>query len=303
MAQRQTNRYLAGRMRAAGLKPQSHFGQNFLVDLNLIDLIARSAELTRSDVVLEVGTGAGSLTSRLAAAAGAVVSAEIDQHLHRLAEAELQACDNVQLVLGDALKNKHTLRPELIESVRQQMAQLGPEARFLLIANLPYNIATPIISNLLHTDPMPAVMVVTIQKELADRLVALPETKDYGALSVWVQTLGRPQIIRLLPPAVFWPRPKVDSAIVRVDTDPAARDAIPDVKFFHETLRALFFHRRKFLRSVATSAMKPLLDKADVDGVLEQLGFDRQTRVEQLGIGRIAELIEGLRRALPQHRD
>jgi 16S rRNA (adenine1518-N6/adenine1519-N6)-dimethyltransferase len=298
MSERQTNRYLADRLAAAGLKPQSRFGQNFLIDLNLVDLIARSAELRKTDVVLEIGTGVGSLTTRLSDQAGQVVSAEIDQHLFRLASHELASRDNVHLILGDALHNKHTFRPELLEAVRERMKWIGPAARFLLVANLPYNVATPIVSNLLHETPMPNVMVVTIQKELADRMIAQPSTKDYGALSVWVQTLGRVALVRDLPPTVFWPRPKVQSAIVRIDTNAALRADIPDLNFFHQTLRALFFHRRKFLRSVVISAMKQDLSKTDVDAVLTELKLNSQSRVEQLSISEIARLIERLRLAL-----
>lgn len=296
MAERQTNRFLANRLAAAGLKPQSHFGQNFLIDLNLVDLIARSAGLTKQDVVLEVGTGVGSLTTRLADQAAAVVSVEIDQHLFRLASAELADCDNVALLQCDALQNKHTLRPELMLAVRQRLAATNG-SRFLLVANLPYNVATPIISNLLHENPMPDVMVVTIQKEMADRLIAHPGTKDYGALSVWVQTLGRAEIVRELSPTVFWPRPKVHSAIVKIDTSQQQRAEIADLKYFHETLRALFFHRRKYLRSVVISATKSYLSKSVVDQTLEQLSLDRESRVEQLDAAEISRLIEALRQA------
>jgi 16S rRNA (adenine1518-N6/adenine1519-N6)-dimethyltransferase len=206
-------------------------------------------------------------------------------------------------LLGDALKNKHTLRPELMQAVRARLTELGSRAKFLLVANLPYNVATPIISNLLHETPMPDAMVVTIQKELADRLIAVPSTKDYGALSVWVQSVGRAELVRELPPTVFWPRPKVTSAIVRIDTDVAKRDALPDVKFFHETLRALFFHRRKFLRSVVISAMKGRLEKPDVDAVMTQERFDPQIRVEDLDPAEIGRLIEALRRAIAAKGD
>jgi len=298
MNERQTTRYLSDRLAAAGLTPQSHFGQNFLIDLNLVDLIARSAGLRKTDVVLEIGTGVGSLTMRLSDQAGRVVSAEIDHHLFQLASAELRTCGNVKLIQGDALRNKHNFRPELMEAIRERMTELGPDARFLLVANLPYNVATPIISNLLHETPMPAVMVVTIQKELADRMIAGPGTKDYGALSVWVQSLGKVEVVRELPPQVFWPRPKVTSAIIRIDTDQRLRDAIPDLKFFHEMLRAVFFHRRKYLRSVIISATKEKLTKAEVDEALAELQLSGEIRVEQLPIGEIARLIEGLRQAI-----
>ncbi len=260
----------------------SRFGQNFLIDLNLVDLIARSAELRKTDVVLEVGTGVGSLTSRLSDQAGAVLSVEIDANLHRLAGEELEHRLNVRLIHGDALRNKNTLRPDLMDQVREAMSRLGDESRFLLVANLPYNIATPIISNLLHESPSPDAMVVTIQKELADRFIAEPSTKDYGALSVWIQSLCTCQIVRVLPPTVFWPRPQVHSAILRLDAVPEWREKFVDIKHFHQTVRALFFHRRKFLRSVVISAMKGRLSKAEVDAVLSELGHSQSARAEEL---------------------
>ncbi len=267
-----------------------------MIDLNLVDLIARSAELNKeTDVVLEIGTGVGSLTTRLSDQAAAVVSAEIDHNLHRLATDELAGRLNVKLIQGDALKNKGTIKPELIDAVREAMTRIGPQARFLLVANLPYNVATPIISNLLLGDPSPDVVVVTIQKELADRIIAGPSTNDYGALSVWVQTLCDAQVVRELPPSVFWPRPKVTSSIIRLDQVRQRREAIPDLEFFHDVCRALFFHRRKFLRSVVVSAMKERLSKQQVDDVLAGFPHRSETRVEELTVAQIGELIEALR--------
>jgi 16S rRNA (adenine1518-N6/adenine1519-N6)-dimethyltransferase len=294
---RQTASYLSQRLAAAGLRPVSRFGQNFLIDLNLVDLIARSAELRKSDVVLEIGTGVGSLTTRLSDQAGAVLSVEIDNNLYQLASEELATRPNVRLVHGDALRNKNSLRPEIMKQIREAMDRIGDAARFLLVANLPYNIATPIISNLLHESPPPDAMVVTIQKELADRIVAKPGTKDYGALSVWVQSLCRTEIVRVLPPTVFWPRPKVHSAILRLDSVPEWRNQFADLTHFHQTVRALFFHRRKFLRSVVASAMKGRLTKPQVDQVLAKLGHDENSRAEQLSVRQIQELAEALRRA------
>ncbi|TWU42757.1 16S rRNA (adenine(1518)-N(6)/adenine(1519)-N(6))-dimethyltransferase RsmA [Novipirellula artificiosorum] len=294
---RQTATYLSKRLAQAGLRPVTRFGQNFLIDLNLIDLIARSAELKPNDVVFEVGTGVGSLTAKLADAAGAVLSIEIDANLHQLASEELSGRPNVLLLKGDALRNKNALRDDLMGHIRDAIARIGDDARFALVANLPYNIATPLISNLLHETPYPDVIVVTIQKELADRMVAQPGTKDYGALSVWVQSVCRASIVRVLSPKVFWPRPKVDSAIIRLDAEPEKRAAIPDLKYFHDTVRALFFHRRKFLRSVVISAMKGRLDKAEVDQVLASLGHGETSRTEQLTVTELQQLVEALRQA------
>jgi 16S rRNA (adenine1518-N6/adenine1519-N6)-dimethyltransferase len=292
---RQTASYLSKRLAAAGLRPVSRYGQNFLIDLNLVDLIARSAELRKTDVVLEVGTGVGSLTTRLADQAGAVVSVEIDADLHRLASEELAGRPNVRLIHGDALRNKNSLRTDLMDQIRDAINRIGEDSRFLLVANLPYNIATPIIGNLLHETPSPDAMVVTIQKELADRIVAGPGSKDYGALSVWVQSLCKCHIVRVLPPTVFWPRPKVHSAILRMDAVPQWRARLADVDHFHQTVRALFFHRRKLLRSVVISAMKGRLSKAEVDEVLKELGHDETSRAEQLSVQQLQQLAESLR--------
>jgi 16S rRNA (adenine1518-N6/adenine1519-N6)-dimethyltransferase len=292
---RQTATFLSKRLAAAGLRPVSRFGQNFLIDLNLIDLIARSAELTKQDVVLEIGTGVGSLTSRLADAAGAVLSVEIDNNLHQLASEELEDRQNVKLIHGDALRNKNTLRDDLMDQIRDAKSRLGESSRFMLVANLPYNIATPIICNLLHQSPPPDRMVVTIQKELADRIDAQPSTKSFGALSVWVQSQCECEVVRVLPPTVFWPRPQVHSAILRLDLVPEKRAQIADLKYFHQTVRALFFHRRKFLRSVVISAMKGRLPKAKIDEILTNLGYDETARAEQLELSQIQQLAEALR--------
>ena len=282
-------------MAAAGLRPVSHYGQNFLIDLNLIDLIARSAELCENDVVLEIGTGVGSLTSRLSDQAGAVLTVEIDENLHRLASEELGGRPNVRLIHGDALRNKNSLRDDLMIQIREALDRIGDDARFMLVANLPYNIATPIISNLLHESPPPDRMVVTIQKELGDRMTASPGSKDYGALSVWVQSLCEVEVVRVLPPTVFWPRPKVHSAILRLDAVPHWRERFVDLKYFHQTVRSLFFHRRKFLRSVVVSAMKGRMEKESVDRVLAELGHDVTSRAEQLTVEQIQQLAEALR--------
>ncbi|MEZ6090618.1 MAG: rRNA adenine dimethyltransferase family protein [Pirellulaceae bacterium] len=202
------------------------------------------------------------------------------------------------LRLHDALKNKNRFDAGLIENIQQEFNRLPEKRRrFKLVANLPYNVATPIISNLLRYEPIPDLMCVTIQKELADRIVSPPGTKDYSALSIWVQSVAHASIVRVLPPGVFWPPPKVHSAILRIDTDSRLRSRIDDIEFFHEKLRALYFHRRKFLRSVVLSAMKDQLDKAQVDTVLSDLGYDGESRAEQLSVEATIRLINALRTA------
>lgn len=296
---RQTVSYLTRRFREVGLEPDHRLGQNFLVDINLLELLARAAEISSDDVVLEVGTGTGSLTGILAESAAAVVTVELDAHLHQLARETLEGRTNITFMRGDILKNKNRLNPEVMDVIKAKLAE-APGRRFKLAANLPYNVATPIISNLLASEPVPHSMTVTIQKELADRIVAEPNTKDYGSLSVWIQSQAQGEIVRVLSNKVFWPRPKVQSAIIRIVTDLARRTAIPDIDFFHTFVRSLFFHRRKFLRSVMISAFKDQLTKPQVDEVLQPLGHGPDARAEQLDVPAILKLCEAFRAKLAE---
>lgn len=290
----QTLSFILRRFEEAGVRPRTRWGQNFLTDLNLVRLLVRSAELGPDDVVLEVGTGTGSLTAMMAPLVAAVVTVEIDPHLFQLAAEDLEAFPNVRMLRLDALKNKNRLNAELVEAVQRELAQ-SPGRRFKLAANLPFNVATPILSNLLALDRPPESMTVTLQKELADRLVARPGTKDYGALSIWVQSQCRVEIVRLMPPSVFWPRPKVHSAIVHIVLDEARQRRISDRTFFHEFVRAMFFHRRKFLRSELLAVLKGRLDKPAVDRLLAAQGLDGRLRAEQLDVDAMLALAEAVR--------
>src|SRR5262249_32643270 len=161
---------------------------------------------------------------------------------------------------------------------------------FKLVANLPYNIATPVLSNLLLSRHVPHSMTVTIQKELAERITAMPSTKDYSALSVWIQSQCTAEIVRLMPPSVFWPAPKVSSAILRIVVDPVRRSRIADLKFFHDITKSLFLHRRKFLRANVVAALKQDLNKTQVDSLLEEMGFSPDVRTEQLDVSQLIAL-------------
>ena len=212
-----------------------------------------------------------------------------------LAAEQLVDCDNVTLLRQDALRGKHRLDATLCATVAEQLAA-DADRRFKLVANLPYNVATPICANLLALERPPVSMTVTIQKELADRFVAKPRSKDYGALSVWIQAQARPRIVRVMPPQVFWPRPKVHSAIVHVSLTPQRRAAIADLSAFHEFTRAMFAHRRKYLRSVLVSAFKGRLGKPDVDAVLKEFGLGPSARAEELEVSLIVAPRAPLRR-------
>jgi 16S rRNA (adenine1518-N6/adenine1519-N6)-dimethyltransferase len=299
MPNRQTTSFLRRRLHEAGIRPDTRKGQNFLVDLNLLELLADAADLTRDDVALEVGTGLGSLTALLAERTAAVVTVEVDEHLQQLAAEQLVQFTNITMLRQDALKNKNNLHPGVLEAIGQHMDEAA-NRRLKLVANLPYNIATPVVSNLLLASWTPVSMTVTIQKELADRITARHGTKDYGALSIWIQCQCKVETLRVMPPSVFWPRPKVHSAIVQMTTVPAKRVGIPDRAFFHRFVRNLFLHRRKFLRSALLSACKPQLHKSDVDRLMGELQLGGDARAEQLTVEQMLELSESVRERLPE---
>ena len=293
----QTLSFLMHRFEEVGIHPQKRLGQNFLVDLNLLDVLMNAAEIGPDDVVLEVGTGTGSLSQMIASRAAQLITVELDPQLFQLASEELIDYENVQMFHTDILKNKNNLNPEILGAIDAALA-VDPDREFKLAANLPYNVATPIISNLLALERPPCRMTVTIQKELADRIVAKPRNKDYGALSIWVQSQCRATIERIMPPSVFWPRPKVDSAIIRIDPNPNKRKRIPDLHFFHQFIRSLFFHRRKFLRANLVSATKDKLTKPEVDAVMESLEIRPNARSEELEVETMIRLCEKVREAI-----
>jgi 16S rRNA (adenine1518-N6/adenine1519-N6)-dimethyltransferase len=291
---RQTLTFLMRRFAEAGIRPHNKFGQNFLIDLNLLGVLFDAAAVTKNDVVLEVGTGTGSLTALLATAAAAVVTVEVDPQMFQLAGEELHRFDNVVMLHLDALKSKNRLAPAVLDAVHARLA-VEPGRRFKLVSNLPYNIATPILGNLLAEDAPPQTMTATIQKELAQRITARPGSKDYSALSIWMQAQCRVEILRLLPPEAFWPRPKVSSAFIQITLDETLRRRIPDRRFFHDFVRAMFLHRRKFLRSELLTVVKNRLDKSEVDAILARLDLSGSDRAERLDPDTMLALCEAVR--------
>jgi len=289
----QTISYLARRFAEVGIRPYARHGQNFLIDLNLQKLIVDSAGLTADDVVLEVGTGTGGLTALAAERAAAVITVEIDERLYQLAREELLGMPNVVLIFRDALADKSHMAPEVIDAVTQALGA-APGRKLKLVANLPYSVATPVIANLLASPIVPAAMTVTIQKELGDRMLAAPGSKDYGALSIWVQSQCRVEQVRSLPPSVFWPRPKVTSSVMQITLDPELRGRINDLAFFHDFVRSLFTLRRKFLRGALVGSWKGRLDKAAIDRALAEAGLDPEGRAERLDVSAVLRLSAAL---------
>ncbi len=276
-----------------GIHPRTDLGQNFLIDLNLIDYVVTQADPGPNDVVLEIGAGTGGLTTFLAQTAGDVVSVEIDHRVHALAQAATAPFSNVTLLLTDALKNKNHFEPLVLETIAEKLAK-HPARGLKLVANLPYCIATPVISNLVASGLPWTLMVVTIQWELAQRMRALPKTDDYSALSVWLQSQCDLRILKKLGPQVFWPRPTVDSAIVRLAPDVPRRATIGDRPFFHEFIRRVFSQRRKALRSVLVGMYRKQLEKSEIDAALAPLQLPAGTRAEQLDVATLVNLARAM---------
>jgi len=223
-----------------GLSPQKMFGQNFLLDHNLIRKLVDAAGVKAGDAVLEVGPGTGALTEELVARGCRVVAAEIDRGLAAHLREHFKDAAGFTLVEGDCLADKRTLAPAIVEA-------LGP-GTFTLVSNLPYGAATPVMSVLLTDHPNCRGLFVTIQREVADRLAAKPGSKDYGTLSIIAQVTAHVETVAKLPPECFWPRPDVTSAMVSLVR--RERPLIDDARGLGTFVQALFEKRRKQLGAV-----------------------------------------------------
>jgi 16S rRNA (adenine1518-N6/adenine1519-N6)-dimethyltransferase len=280
---RQTLSYLRELFQTRGIRPKNKLGQSFLIDLNVLDLLVRTAQLTHGDLAVEVGSGTGSLTSRLAEDAGGVLSIEIDPSLFALTNETIGGRSNVHLLHADVLKNKNELNPKVLTAVEELRRHSGCR-QLKLVANLPYSVATPVIANLLLSDLSFERMVVTVQWETAERLTARPGSKAYGALTVLVQSLAEVKLVRRLAPSVFWPRPQVASAIVLIRPSAVKRAHVGEAVRFRYFLRDLYAHRRKNLRAALSAWPTGPRDKHEVDAKLAQLGLDGTTRAEELDV-------------------
>ncbi len=231
----------------------------------------------------------------MAALGAVVVAVDVDPAMAKLTSAATEGLPNVRVLNLDALAGKHTINPGVLDNVRSGLAGEGGR-RFKVVANLPYNVATPVITNLLvHPELCPVLFVVTIQREMADRLCALPASHAYGAVSVVVQALAEVSLVRALPPNVFWPKPKVDSAVIAIRPSPEKRAAIGDVAGFQALVRRVFLHRRKYLRHVLAAIWEEQWTKADVDRWLESQGLSGQLRAEALAVDEFVALARALR--------
>jgi 16S rRNA (adenine1518-N6/adenine1519-N6)-dimethyltransferase len=291
---RQTQSFLQGLFAERGIAPHRRLGQNFLVDLNIHDLIMRAAAICVSDVVLEVGSGTGALTGLLAGRGATVIAVEIDSALAALTGEVVAGMSGVRVLNVDILRHKNELNPLVLDNVFSALAA-GSARQLKLVANLPYQVATPVITSLLvHGQLAPSLLVVTIQRELAERMTASPATPAYGAVSVVISALADISIVRMLPPSVFWPRPKVESALVVIRPSVVKRTAVGNVVFFHGLVRRVFLHRRKYLRHVLAGIWRDQWTKSDIDSWLDALGLSGQLRAEALNADEFVALAHAL---------
>ncbi|MEQ8674649.1 MAG: 16S rRNA (adenine(1518)-N(6)/adenine(1519)-N(6))-dimethyltransferase RsmA [Aggregatilineales bacterium] len=261
------------------IDPKRALGQNFLHDPNMLEKIVETGEVTKNDIVIEIGPGTGALTHVLAQNAKHVYCIEIDMRLQTLLENELAPYDNVSIIWADVLKTN--------------IAELVGESPYLLVANVPYYITSAIIKHFLEDSPRPQRVVMTIQYELAERITATPN--NMSLLAVSVQYFGSPEIITRMKPAVFWPRPEIDSAVLKIDVFDQPPVEVSSDKAFFRVVRAGFSQKRKQLRN---SLGGGLGIKAKESGALiEQAGIDPQRRAETLTIaewGALARLADEL---------
>ncbi len=293
----QTKRQIQELLTSAGVAPNRRLGQHFLVDLNLMRLLIDSAGIGPGDVVLEIGTGTASLTEALAEQAGQVVTVELDPTLAGIAQSRLAGATNVQALNTDALSNKGSIAPSVIEAVgvaRAKLAEMGrtgpmgpigsvpAQGRFMLVANLPYDVASPIMINLVKGPLIAEAMCVTVQREVAERMIASPGCRDYGTLSIFLQATGKVEMVRTLPASAFWPPPQVESAVVRYVRDLAKSRNIVDMGLLGAVVSLFMGHRRKMLRACAKGAPPELGGRDIWPEVFERCAIDPTLRPEEL---------------------
>lgn len=286
----QTKRQIQQLLASAGVRPNKRLGQHFLIDLNLMRLLVDSANINSNDIVLEVGCGTGSLTTELVEKAGFVIAVELDRTLAGLAKNSLSNADNVELINTDILKSKHTFSPMVVSAL--ESARNKYKGRILLVANLPYNVASPTMLNLITGPTVADAIYVTVQKEVADRMTAVAGSSDYGILSIFLNAAGDVKIIRILRPSVFWPQPQVDSAMVGFVRKQEKCGRIEDMDLFGETVNLFMGHRRKTLTACSRLACGRLAKFNNIKGmntcgtswheIFEQCGIIPTNRPEQL---------------------
>lgn len=265
-----------------GFSFQKKFGQNFLIDTHVLDKIIASANITKDDMVLEIGPGIGTMTQYLACAAGKVVAVEIDKALIPILEDTLSAYDNVTVINEDVLK----------VDINQLAEEYNNGRPIKVVANLPYYITTPIIMGLFEAGVPLSSVTVMVQKEVADRMQAGPGSKDYGALSLAVQYYAAPYLAANVPPNCFMPRPNVGSAVIRLTLHETPPVEVADERLLFQIIRASFAQRRKTLVNGLANSPELNYSKEEITGFLAACGFPATVRGETLTLSEFARLAD-----------
>ncbi|MDD4843780.1 MAG: 16S rRNA (adenine(1518)-N(6)/adenine(1519)-N(6))-dimethyltransferase RsmA [Anaerotignum sp.] len=258
------------------------FGQNFLIDSNILENIASCANITKEDCVLEIGPGIGSLTQVLAETAREVVAVEIDTTLIPILNESLKDYDNVEILNQDILKTD-------IDKIIEEKNDGKP---IKVVANLPYYITTPIIMDLLENERHIDTITVMVQKEVAERMQADPKGKEYGALSIAVQYYCDAHLDMIVQPSCFMPRPKVASAVITLQVLPERKVKTKDEALFFHLVKSAFGQRRKTLLNCLYNLGKFNLSKEELTSIIVSLGWDERIRGEALGIQEFAALTD-----------
>lgn len=259
---------------------QKRFGQNFLIDTHVLEKIIASANITKDDFVLEIGPGIGTMTQYLAEAAREVAAVEIDNTLIPILADTLKDWDNVTVINNDVLK----------VDLRQLAIEKNGGRPIKVVANLPYYITTPIIMGLFENKVPIDSITIMVQKEVADRMQVGPGTKDYGALSLAVQYYAKPQIVANVPPNCFMPRPKVGSAVIRLEKYEQPPVQVKDEKLMFRIIRASFNQRRKTLVNGLKNSQELSFTKEEIEKALTGCGLSLNVRGEALTLEQFAEL-------------
>ena len=263
---------------------QKKYGQNFLVDPHVLEKIVDAADITKEDCVVEIGPGIGTMTQYLAERAKKVVAVEIDKNLIPILEETLADYKNVKLINADILKI----------DINRLVDEENGGMPVKVVANLPYYITTPIIMGLLESHVPLHSIVIMVQKEVADRMQVGPGTKDYGALSLAVQYYAKPQIMAIVPPNCFIPRPNVESAVIRLTCHLTPPVQVQSEKLLFALIRASFNQRRKTLANSLANAAGLSFSREQVTDALTQMGISSTIRGEALTLEQFANLTNRL---------
>jgi len=264
-----------------GLVPRKRWGQHFLIDRNILSKVVRTAEIEETDVVLEVGPGLGVLTLALAKEAKRVIAVEIDQKLVEILKEKVADCPNVEIIRKDIMEVDFN---DLIERGGQPLK---------VVANLPYQISTPLLFRFIESRSVFASLTLMLQKEVAERMTATPGGKDYGPLSIFTQIVSDFSIRFLIKPSAFFPPPKVDSAVIHMVWKKRPMAEVEDIEWFKRVVRGSFGYRRKTLMNALRHSGLSLPEEGTER--MKRIGIDPQRRPETLTIEEYVRLADVLK--------